>query len=217
MLACTYEAPDKDAVPEAEASPAGQVRTCISAVASMQARTGSHDAFMPVHSVRVASSRPLCSGHTAVWLGRAAHPRREPPVQSHPPSVKHYNEACMVQASTVLQQFHEDLSARLWFSYRTGFAPLGEDHLTSDVGWGCTLRSCQMLLAQVRSTVRHACGETLVVPGVLIARKGFQLPRQLQLLTQKARLLTCIRCRAGAADASRGPRCARLRSGHGRA
>ena len=60
------------------------------------------------------------------------------------------------QASKVLQRFHEDLSARLWFCYRTGFAPLGEDQLTSDVGWGCTLRSCQMLLAQARSQLHTA-------------------------------------------------------------
>lgn len=27
--------------------------------------------------------------------------------------------------TAVLSQFEEDLSARLWFSYRTGFSPLG--------------------------------------------------------------------------------------------
>eukprot|EP00892_Ulva_mutabilis_P008742 jgi/Ulvmu1/623/UM001_0631.1 len=57
----------------------------------------------------------------------------------------HDEEETMAAA---MSQFEMDLSERLWFSYRTGFPPIGEDHLTGDVGWGCTLRSCQMLLAQ---------------------------------------------------------------------
>ncbi|XP_073296444.1 cysteine protease ATG4-like [Primulina huaijiensis] len=44
--------------------------------------------------------------------------------------------------------FVEDFSSRILITYRKGFAPIRETKYTSDVNWGCMLRSSQMLVAQ---------------------------------------------------------------------
>ncbi|KAM7463408.1 hypothetical protein LguiA_031529 [Lonicera macranthoides] len=44
--------------------------------------------------------------------------------------------------------FVEDFSSRILMTYRKGFAAIGDSRYTSDVNWGCMLRSSQMLVAQ---------------------------------------------------------------------
>ncbi|KAJ3692995.1 hypothetical protein LUZ60_012090 [Juncus effusus] len=44
--------------------------------------------------------------------------------------------------------FLEDFYSRIWITYRKGFEAMGDSKLTSDVNWGCMIRSSQMLVAQ---------------------------------------------------------------------
>ena len=51
-------------------------------------------------------------------------------------------------------QLMSDLFSRPWMTYRTRFECFPNSDFSSDVGWGCTLRSGQMLLAQLLFTHR---------------------------------------------------------------
>jgi len=54
------------------------------------------------------------------------------------------------------QQFLDDYRSKIWCSYRKGFDYIGNTAYDSDSGWGCMLRSGQMLLSS--ALIRHFLG-----------------------------------------------------------
>lgn len=57
-------------------------------------------------------------------------------------------QSYQLSSTGVRESFRRVFSSLLWMSYRRGFPPLDGSTLSSDAGWGCMLRSAQMLLAQ---------------------------------------------------------------------
>ncbi|CAH2058070.1 unnamed protein product [Thlaspi arvense] len=51
-------------------------------------------------------------------------------------------------AGSVLAAFQHDFSSKILMTYRKGFEPIKNTTYTSDVNWGCMIRSSQMLFAQ---------------------------------------------------------------------
>jgi cysteine protease ATG4 len=50
----------------------------------------------------------------------------------------------------------------MWLTYRSNFPAIGETNLVTDMGWGCMLRTGQMLLAQ--ALITHYLGRGTLPP-----------------------------------------------------
>jgi cysteine protease ATG4 len=64
----------------------------------------------------------------------------------------------------------EDETNLFWFSYRCDFTEIKPEGITSDAGWGCMLRSAQMLIGQALRV--HYCGRQWKAPKSNVRRRG---------------------------------------------
>jgi len=74
-----------------------------------------------------------------IWLlGRCYHAR------NHEFSSIHSSKKCQVLN---MDEFQRDFYSLIWLTYRREIPHLGDSMLTTDCGWGCMLRSGQMMVA----------------------------------------------------------------------
>jgi cysteine protease ATG4 len=80
------------------------------------------------------------SKDSPVWLlGRCYHRK----MMVEPPS-----DTSVGLEGEGFEGFKADFISRIWLTYRREFSILNGSSFTTDCGWGCMLRSGQMLLAQ---------------------------------------------------------------------
>nr|XP_025647585.1 cysteine protease ATG4 isoform X3 [Arachis hypogaea] len=94
-------------------------------------------------SMRRFQERVLGTGRTEIsssdgdiWLLGVCH------------NISQQESTANVDTSNEFAAFEQDFSSKILVTYRKGFDAIGDSKYTSDVNWGCMLRSSQMLVAQ---------------------------------------------------------------------
>jgi hypothetical protein len=58
----------------------------------------------------------------------------------------------LLEVSAEARRFRKDFESLFWFTYRRNFPPFASSSLSTDMGWGCMIRSGQMLLCNALLT-----------------------------------------------------------------
>ena len=58
-----------------------------------------------------------------------------------------FQEQSVREVDSGTSAFYDDINSKLWFTYRKNFEVFRGTRMSSDCGWGCMIRSGQMLLA----------------------------------------------------------------------
>ncbi|XP_062834323.1 cysteine protease ATG4C [Anolis carolinensis] len=120
------------------------------------------------HNVKyswVLKTKTYFSRNSPVFLlGKCYHFKTDEPTEQSPNGSNY--DVTEEEVSRNVEEFRKDFISRIWLTYREEFPQIKGSVLTTDCGWGCTLRTGQMLLAQ--GLILHFLGRDWTWPDALV-------------------------------------------------